>query len=251
MDLKNQSYGEEDSSRSRQSIVLFKSWSFRGKKRKTFLLQFFQHMLLVAVIFTTTTIFTNYNIVFGNISKLLSEGQAVDLNSKSIPSSLPSLSSFNWNDLSGNPFGQLILSSGSNLVVSEMNHVMLLAGVITIGLLILRESWNSFHQSRLTFLQLEVPIRGVLYHGASRRAVVIFNMMIVSLQAVSAYIVGILASTLVVLPLIEATLRDTFFNFLVSSIPLTSYIIAAIPVSMTFFISLGYFSFRIRSVKLN
>ncbi len=241
---------KEQASNPHQSLVLFKFWLFKGKKAKTFFLQFFQHMLLVIVIFTTATLFTNYNIVFGNISKLLNQGEAVDLNSKTLPASLPSLSSFNWSQLN-NPFGQLILGSGSGLVVTEMNRVMLFAGILTVGLLILRESWNSFHQSRLTFLQLEQPIRGVLYHGASRRSVVVFNLMITSIQGASAYVVGIAVSTLVIIPLIEAKLGDTFFNFLLSSIPVTSYVVVAIPVLMTLFVSLAYFSFRIRSVKLN
>lgn len=236
--------------RTHQSLVLLRFWSVHGKKARTFLLQFFQHMLLIAVIFTTTTIFTNYDIVFGNISQLLNNGEAVHLSSKSVPANLPSLSSFNWNEL-GSPFGQLILTSGSSEIIAEMNHVMLFAGVITVGLLILREAWNSLHQSRLTFLQLEQPVRGTLYHGASRRSVLGFIAIICSFQAVSAYVVGVVVSTFVIIPLIEARLDDTFFNFLVSSIPVTSYLVVLIPVFATLSISMAYFSFRIRHVKLN
>ena len=232
-----------------QSLVLLKYW-LRGAKRRTFFFQFFQHMLLVSVIFTTATIFTNYDIVFGNISRLLNLGESVDLSNKSIPSSIPSLSNFNWNELN-NPFGQLVLNAGSGYIIGEMNKVMLFAGVITVGLLILRESWNSFHQSRLTFLQLQIAIRGVLYHGCSRRSVVIFNALVSSIQAAAAYAVGIVVSVFVIIPLMEAKLGDTFFNFLVSSIPFTSYIVVAIPVTITFLVSVSYFSTRIRNVKLN
>jgi hypothetical protein len=239
-----------NSRRSHQSLVLVKFWLVHGKKAQTFLFQFLQHMLLVAVIFTTATIFTNYDIVFGNISRLLNDGDVVDLTNKSIPANIPSLSSFNWSEL-GTPFGHLILTSGSSEIIGEMNRVMLFAGVITVGLLITREAWNSFHQSRLTFLQLEQPVRGVLYHGASRRSVVGFETIVSCLEALSAYIVGVLVSTLLVIPLIEARLGDTFFNFLLSSIPVTSYVVVAIPVGTTLAISVGYFSFRIRHVKLN
>ena len=229
--------------------MLLRYWT-KGKKRGTFILHFFQHMFLIVIIFTTSTIFTNYNIVFGHIASLLDQGQVVSLSSGSDPVSSISLSQVNWSAVSSS-FAQTVFTNDSGYFVDEMNSIMLLTGIITIGLLILRESWSTFHESRLMFLQLELPIRSVLYHGASKRAVVSFDVIMASLQAVASYALGALLAIYLVIPLIESIVHDTFLDFLVSSIPVVPYLVAVLPVALTLVISICYFALRIRKVKLN
>jgi len=234
---------------SKQSLVLLRYWT-KGKKRSTFILHFVQHIFLITIIFTSTTIFTNYNIVFGHISSLLSQGQTVSLSSGSQPVSSISISQVNWSQISSS-LAQTVFTNESGYLVSEMNKIMLITGIITVGLLILRESWSTFHESRLMFLQLELPIRSVLYHGASHRAVISFDLIMGVLQATVSYVVGALIAVFLVIPLIESVVHDTFLDFLVSSIPVIPYLVALLPVALTLMISFLYFVLRIRNVKLN
>ena len=239
----------ENRGRPRQSMVLLKYWT-KGKKRGTFILHFFQHLYLIIIIFTATTIFTNYDIVFGHIASLLNQGQNVGLSNSPIPVTSISISSVNWSLLSSS-LAQTVITTESGYLVGEMNRVMLFTGIIVIGLLILRESWIAFHESRLTFLQLELPIRSVLYHGCSRRAVISFDIIMGSIQVLASYAFGALIAIYLVIPLIESVVRDTFMDFLVSSIPLVSFVVALIPVILILLISSCYFVVRIRTVKLN
>ena len=207
-------------------------------------------MFLVVIVFTAATIFTNYNIVFGHIALLLNQGQNVALSNSPIPVTSIALSSVNWSAVSSS-LAQTVFTTESGYLVSEMNKVMLITGIIVIGLLIFRESWSAFHESRLTFLQLELPIRSVLYHGCSTRAVILFDIIMGLVQAVASYALGALIAVFVIIPLIEIVIHDTFMDFLVSSIPLAPFVVSLIPVILTLLISICYFVIRIRTVKLN
>jgi len=232
-----------------QSLVLIKYWT-KGKKRGTFILHFVQHMFLIVIIFTTTTIFTNYNTVFSHVATLLNQGKDVSLNSGTSPVATISLSQVNWTAISSS-LAQTVFTNESSYFVNELNKIMLFTGIITVGLLILRESWSTLHESRLMFLQLELPIRSVLNHGASRHAVVSFDVIMGVIQAVFSYVLGALIAIFVVIPLIVYVVHDTFLDFLVSTIPLVPYLVAIIPVVITLLISIVYFVIRIRKVKLN
>lgn len=234
---------------SRQSFVLFRYWT-KGKKRGTLILHFVQHMFLVVIIFTTTTIFTNYNTVFSHVAMLLNSGNDVSLRSGSLPVSTISISQVNWTAISSS-LTETVFTNDSSYFVNELNRIMLFTGIITVGLLILREAWSTLHESRLMFLQLEVPIRSVLYHGASSRAVVSFDVIMGLVQALFSYVLGALVAIFVVIPLIVYVVRDTFLDFLVSTIPVVPYFVALIPVVITFIISTVYFAIRIQKVKLN
>lgn len=234
---------------SRQSLVLLRYWT-KGKKRGTFILQFVQHMFLIVIIFTATTIFTNYNVVFGHVAALLNQGKDVSLSSGPNPVASITLSQVNWSLISSS-LAQTVFTNESGYLVNEMNKIMLFTGIITIGLLIVRETWSTFHESRLMFLQLELPIRSALYHGASTRAVISFDVIMASLQALASYVFGVLVAVYLIVPLIEIVVHDTFLDFLVSSIPIVPYIVAVLPVTLTLAISICYFSIRIRKVKLN